>query len=325
MLLTYHHISVFGNGNINNKYFNRDVNCIKEFFKKRFNYESELFPTFRDIRDCCQWLCKGDTEDGELLYPTGSDEDDNTEGFELAEDAEEELNFFSKNEENSEDFTCELGDFSESRASDTTSSSEEEAEAADESSENTQRLNMAELSSALEEAEGPAVPWKSNEDVESSAITSFKGKRLTENGAELEGQAGQGECCEDKENEDECPELVNSSALNEEFSHYSTEECIVPIAGHRTRTKSITSVKSVGSCSTIPPNYSSLIEWEKAAVHERAYLPLPLKCRAENNCTNPRASIVSIWKHKCSIHAPERDAPCLPLYFQKCSVFEPKN
>lgn len=30
-------------------YFNRDVNCIREFFRKRFGYESELFPTFRDI------------------------------------------------------------------------------------------------------------------------------------------------------------------------------------------------------------------------------------------------------------------------------------
>lgn len=32
------------------RYFDRDVNCIREFFKKRFNYESELFPTFKDIR-----------------------------------------------------------------------------------------------------------------------------------------------------------------------------------------------------------------------------------------------------------------------------------
>uniref|UniRef100_A0A8C3UYY2 Serine/threonine-protein kinase RIO2 n=1 Tax=Catharus ustulatus TaxID=91951 RepID=A0A8C3UYY2_CATUS len=235
-------------------YFNRDVNCIKEFFKKRFNYESELFPTFKDIRRECSLdkeiaasgYAKEMQEDDELLYPAGSDEDDNTE------DAERELNFFSKNEENSEDFTCEVDDFSGSRASDATSSSEEEADAA-ESSENTQGLNMAELSSVLEKAVGPTVPWKSIEDAESSAITSFKGKRLTENAAELEGQAGQGECCEGKENEDECPELVNSSALNEEFSHYSNEECIVPIAGHRTRTKSITSVRSGGSCSTIPP------------------------------------------------------------------------
>lgn len=159
-------------------------------------------------------------EDGELLYLTGSDEDDNTEVLELPEDAENELSFFSRNEQNGEDFTCGVGDFSESRASDSAaSSSEEEADTA-KGRENTQRLNMAELSSALEEDEGPAVPCKSSEDAESSAITSFKGKRLSENAAKLEDQAGQGGCREVKENEEECPELVNSSALNEEFSHY---------------------------------------------------------------------------------------------------------
>ncbi|TNM89439.1 hypothetical protein fugu_003673 [Takifugu bimaculatus] len=31
-------------------YFDRDVKCIRDFFAKRFNYESELFPTFKDIR-----------------------------------------------------------------------------------------------------------------------------------------------------------------------------------------------------------------------------------------------------------------------------------
>lgn len=29
--------------------FERDVNCIREFFKRRFNYESECFPKFDDI------------------------------------------------------------------------------------------------------------------------------------------------------------------------------------------------------------------------------------------------------------------------------------
>ncbi|XP_037980487.1 serine/threonine-protein kinase RIO2 isoform X2 [Motacilla alba alba] len=259
-------------------YFNRDVNCIKEFFKKRFNYESELFPTFKDVRRECSLdkeiaasgYAKEMQEDGELLCPSGSDEDDNTEVLELLEDAEQELNFFSRNEQNSEDFTCDVDDFSESRASDNAaSSSEEEADTA-KSRENTLRLNMAESSSALEEDEGPAVPWKSSEDVERPAITSFKGKRLTGNAAELEGQAGQGGC-----NEDECPELVNSPALNEEFSHYSNEECIVPIAGHRTRTKSITSVRSVGSCSTIPPELvkqkikRQLTKQQKSALKQR--------------------------------------------------------
>jgi len=30
-------------------YFDRDVGCIREFFKKRFDYESELYPSFKDI------------------------------------------------------------------------------------------------------------------------------------------------------------------------------------------------------------------------------------------------------------------------------------
>lgn len=32
------------------RYFDRDVKCIRDFFAKRFNYESELYPTFKDIR-----------------------------------------------------------------------------------------------------------------------------------------------------------------------------------------------------------------------------------------------------------------------------------
>ena len=31
------------------RYFDRDVGCIREFFKRRFNYESELFPNFTDV------------------------------------------------------------------------------------------------------------------------------------------------------------------------------------------------------------------------------------------------------------------------------------
>lgn len=31
-------------------YFQRDVNCIRDFFKRRFGYESELFAAFGDIR-----------------------------------------------------------------------------------------------------------------------------------------------------------------------------------------------------------------------------------------------------------------------------------
>jgi RIO kinase 2 len=31
------------------RYFDRDVQCIRTFFQKKFNYESERFPTFKDV------------------------------------------------------------------------------------------------------------------------------------------------------------------------------------------------------------------------------------------------------------------------------------
>ncbi|XP_074022523.1 serine/threonine-protein kinase RIO2 [Numenius arquata] len=241
-------------------YFDRDVNCIKEFFKKRFNYESELFPSFKDIRRECsldrEIAASGYTkemeEDGELLYPPGSDEDDNTtEVSEFVEDAENKLNFFRKDRENDADFMYETGDFSESRTSNNFMYTSEEADTT-ESSETTQRLNMSKLSSALEEVEEQAMLWKSGEDVESSAFVFIKGKTITENDAEVENQTSQGGCCNDKENEDKCPDLVDLSTLNENIRHDRNEESAVHIAEHRTRTESITSVRSLGSCSTIP-------------------------------------------------------------------------
>ncbi|XP_074712221.1 serine/threonine-protein kinase RIO2 isoform X2 [Strix uralensis] len=241
-------------------YFDRDVNCIKEFFKKRFNYESELFPAFKDIRRECsldrEVAASGCTkemqEDGELLYPPDSDEDDNkTELSEFVEDAENKLKFFNKDEENNTDFMYEVGDSSESRTSNNFMCSDEEADTT-ESSGNS--LDMLKLSSALEEVEGKAMLWKSSEDAESSAIVFFKGKSITENATEVKNQTGQGGCHNDKENEDKCPDLVDFSTLDEKFRHYRNEESIVHIAEHKT---SMTSVQSVGSCSTIPASFQS--------------------------------------------------------------------
>ncbi|KFQ66890.1 Serine/threonine-protein kinase RIO2, partial [Phaethon lepturus] len=263
-------------------YFDRDVNCIKEFFKKRFNYESELFPAFKDIRRQCsldrEIAASGCTkeilEDGELLYPPGSDEDDNTtEVSEFVEDAENKLNFFSKDKENNAGFIYEVGDFSESRTSSNFMCSNEEADTTG-SSENTQRLNMSKLSSALEKVEEQAMLWKSSEDAESSAVAFFKGKSVTENAAEVKNRAGQGGCCNDK-NEDKCPDLIDLSTLNEKFRHYRNEESIVHIAEPRTRTVSITSVRSFGSCSTFPAELvkqkikRQLTKRQKSALRQR--------------------------------------------------------
>ncbi|XP_065517958.1 serine/threonine-protein kinase RIO2 [Lathamus discolor] len=237
-------------------YFDRDVNCIKEFFKKRFNYESEVFPEFKDVRRECsldrEIAASGYTkeiqEDGELLYPQSSDEDDNTtEASEF--DAENKLNFFSKDKENNADFMSEVGDFSGSRTSDHFYNNEEADTT--ESSENTQRLDMSKLSSALEKAEEQTMLWKSDESAGSSPVDFFKGISKTENAAEIESKTGERRCSDDKEDEDKCPDLVDLSTLNK-FGHCRNEESIAHIAEHRTRTESITSVRSAGSCSTIP-------------------------------------------------------------------------
>ncbi|XP_075582395.1 serine/threonine-protein kinase RIO2 isoform X2 [Pelecanus crispus] len=264
-------------------YFDRDVNCVKEFFKKRFNYESELFPAFKDIRRECsldrEIAASGCTkemqEDSELLYPPGSDEGDSaTEVSEFVEDAENKLDYFSKAKENNADFMYEVGDFSESRTSNDFVYSNEEADTT-ESSENTQRLNMSKLSSALENVEGRAMLWKSGEDAENSAIAFSEGKSIAENAAGVENQTGQGGCCNDKENGDKGPDLVHLSTSNEKFRHYRNEESIIHIAEHRTRTKSTTSARSVGSCSTIPAELvkqkikRQLTKHQKSALRQR--------------------------------------------------------
>ncbi|XP_064294083.1 serine/threonine-protein kinase RIO2 [Phalacrocorax carbo] len=263
-------------------YFDRDVNCIKEFFKKRFNYESELFPAFKDIRRECsldrEIAASGYTkemqEDGELLYPPSSDEDDNTTDVsEFVEDADDKINFFSKDKENNADFMYKVGDFSESRISNDFMDSIEET-GSTESHENTQRLNMSKLSSALEKVEGEATLWKSGEDAESCPVAFFEGKSITENAAEVENQTGQEGCRNDMEDGDKCPDLVDLSTLNEKFRAYRNEN-IVHIAEHRTRTKSTTSERSVGSCSTIPQELvkqkikRQLTKHQKSALRQR--------------------------------------------------------
>lgn len=35
---------------VQTRYFNRDVECIRKFFKRRFKYESALYPRFNAIK-----------------------------------------------------------------------------------------------------------------------------------------------------------------------------------------------------------------------------------------------------------------------------------
>lgn len=42
-----HYISVSNSLNAVRRYFNRDVECIRTFFRRRFRYESKLYPRFK--------------------------------------------------------------------------------------------------------------------------------------------------------------------------------------------------------------------------------------------------------------------------------------
>ncbi|XP_008555978.1 serine/threonine-protein kinase RIO2 [Microplitis demolitor] len=78
-------------------FFERDVNCIRTFFKRRFDYESELYPSFKDIdrEDCIDAEVKasGLTKEMEkdLLVGMGminddDDDDENNENDESNQD-----------------------------------------------------------------------------------------------------------------------------------------------------------------------------------------------------------------------------------------------
>ncbi|XP_025899897.1 serine/threonine-protein kinase RIO2 [Nothoprocta perdicaria] len=263
-------------------YFDRDVKCIKEFFKKRFSYESELFPTFQDIRRECsldiEIAASGYTkemqEDDELLYPAGPDEEDHkTSTSELVEDPESTRSLPISDKDDGGDVN-EVDDFSESSSSKGLMNCSEEADMT-ESTENTQRLSMSELRSALEQVEGQPTLWNTNNDAESAVIAFTEDKTGTENAAEVENQTGPGEGPDDKDNEDECPDLIDLSTLNKQFRPYRNEESMSHINEHRTRTKSISSVSSVGACSTIPPELvkqkikRQLTKQQKAALRRR--------------------------------------------------------
>ncbi|XP_012534370.2 serine/threonine-protein kinase rio2 [Monomorium pharaonis] len=80
-------------------YFQRDVNCIRDFFKRRFGYESELYPTFQDVsrEDCIDAEVKAsgftrqiEKEVDTFLTEMGIEyKEENNEDKETSEDDEE--------------------------------------------------------------------------------------------------------------------------------------------------------------------------------------------------------------------------------------------
>lgn len=84
-------------------YFDRDVKCIREFFKKRFNYESELYPKFTDIERSAnldaEIECSGFTKQmaKDINIELGIEDSDEEEDVEQETDDEENKETFKYN------------------------------------------------------------------------------------------------------------------------------------------------------------------------------------------------------------------------------------
>ncbi|XP_033829046.1 serine/threonine-protein kinase RIO2 [Periophthalmus magnuspinnatus] len=218
-------------------YFDRDVKCIRDFFAKRFNYESELFPTFKDIRRShsldvevsASGFTKEMEKDSDLLYPAGPEcEDDDEEEIEEEEICEQEPN---------------------------------------------DTIDLEEFKHAMLELEGLKCGDSNVKEDEAKTLE----KRDTEieprvkNEDETEGAEE-----ELNEADDECPELTHLSASNGDFRPFRDPESLLHISEHRRqRTDSENTMGSVGSCSTIPPDVvrqkvrRQLTKQQKAAQRRR--------------------------------------------------------
>ncbi|XP_016326709.1 serine/threonine-protein kinase RIO2-like [Sinocyclocheilus anshuiensis] len=206
-------------------YFDRDVKCVRDFFLKRFNYESELYPTFKDIRRACsldvEISASGYTkelqQDDRLLHPEGP------EGEGLSGDEDD--------------------DIPES-ADDTHQAASEDV------------VSMEEYKHAMLELEGLKISKETpieKKDTEEHDGAQCEEEILSEDiqketvsdiSKDLEWE-------EENEVEDECPDLVDLSASNKEFRPFRDQVSLEN--EHRRRTTSEMSIRSVGSCSTIPP------------------------------------------------------------------------
>lgn len=225
-------------------YFDRDVKCVRDFFIKRFNYESELYPTFKDIRKACsldvEISASGYTkelqQDDQLLHPAGPDGEDTQSGDEDTDgpgapelDSEEPIDI--------EEYKHAMLELEGLKISEETFPGENKAE------------EHEETSSACNICTGNV-----NEDADSP-------EHLRSD--------------EDLENEDKCPDLVDLSACNKEFKPFRDEDSFLHVNEHRRRTSSETSIGSVASCSTIPPEVirqkvrRQLTKQQKAAQRRR--------------------------------------------------------
>ncbi|KAL6465646.1 hypothetical protein MHYP_G00257790 [Metynnis hypsauchen] len=202
-------------------YFDRDVKCVRDFFIRRFNYESELYPTFKDIRKACsldvEISASGYTKelqlDDQLLHPVGPEGEERMSGDENDDDPG--------------------------------------------SLESEEPIDIEEYKHAMLELEGlkigeeTVLGEKNPEEHETSSSKDICPENVIND--VVAGNPRDLESDEELENDDECPDLVDLSACNKEFRPFRDQDSLLHVNEHRQRTTSETSIGSVASCSTIPP------------------------------------------------------------------------
>uniref|UniRef100_A0A4X1TM23 Serine/threonine-protein kinase RIO2 n=1 Tax=Sus scrofa TaxID=9823 RepID=A0A4X1TM23_PIG len=207
----------------------------------------------------------------ELLHPIGPD-DENTETveeFEFSfsdEEVSEKAKDCRSENEGGQNFKDELPDCCGRAPEDLEQIKEDNLS---EASADPHGLEMTEFNQPLEEIKGQLV--------ENNSVTEFSGEN---NRTENDTRQG---CKKDQEGilkgseeyEDECPNLIALSSLNREFRPFRDQNMEEDINQHRIRTLSFTSMSSVLSCSTIPPELvkqkvrRQLTKQQKSAVRRR--------------------------------------------------------
>ncbi|XP_063309754.1 serine/threonine-protein kinase RIO2 [Pelobates fuscus] len=277
-------------------YFDRDVKCIRDFFLKRFNYESELYPTFSDIQKECSLdveiavsgFTKEMQEDGDLLYPAGPNEEgDETESGAMLPTEEPDRTSELDMDKNS------LGTSGSRSPVKTCEKTTEEHDG------KSQSLDLAEFSEAIAELEGR--PVGSNNKVVDSGTDGAVDSTVTNKLSHDDNDDSNDEFLDSSDYPDECPDLVDLSDLNKEYRPFRDEDSLCHINKHRTRTTSMNSMGTVGSCSTIPPELVKQKVKRQLTKEQKSSIRRRLQKGEANVCTKQRRE--NLFNIKCSVDA----------------------
>ncbi|XP_020388092.2 serine/threonine-protein kinase RIO2 isoform X2 [Rhincodon typus] len=196
-------------------YFNRDVKCIRDFFIKRFNYESELYPTFKDIRKVASLdveievsgYTKELQEDSELLHASGPETDDVETGF-SEDDLDDESKFSNKTFENVDLVSENKTDTKEIPTPNFNIVEKTCTEVAETSE--VENIDLQNLKINVHDTEK-----QYTEVVDTVELSNVDTEYNLEHSSEAVHHTGQSD--EDLRNEEKCPDLIDLSTQNKEF------------------------------------------------------------------------------------------------------------